>query len=149
MDGAVHTNGEEKRDKAEPKVDDCLPWGRFDEKVPAERAEPPPATQRFVFVQCHVRNMSMSSLRDQQCLIDFYLAFTWRQRTTDAALLQRTRKGCAGQLDPSDPGYEAALYLIPKGELKERCHSPLPVLLLLQMILQSESPSHFGVSVVS
>ena len=72
---------------------------------------------RAVLVQFFVRNMSMHSLKEEQVYIDFYVAFTWRQHTTDAALLNRTQQGCAGSLEPGDPAYDAAVKFIPQGEL--------------------------------
>ena len=71
----------------------------------------------MVIVQIYVRNMSMAPLKEEQVLLDIYMAFTWRQRTKDAALLSRTRAGCAGPLEAGDPAYEAARAAIPQGEL--------------------------------
>ena len=80
-------------------------------------AMPSSPAPRVVLVQFYVRNMSMSSLKDETVLSDTYLAFTWRQHTTDAALLQKAQRGCAGGLAPGDPAYAEALAAIPQGEL--------------------------------
>ena len=65
----------------------------------------------------YVRNMSMHSIKEEQVYIDFYLAFTWRHRTTNTALLEKAQRGCGGALEEGHPAYNDAVAAIPPGEL--------------------------------
>ena len=54
-------------------------------------------------VLCAVRNLKLN-LGEEEFRLDFYLAFTWRQRTSDPGLIARSQPGSGGALLQGDPG---------------------------------------------